>query len=92
MSTPRRNVFTGIAGRISKRFHEVSQPYLDRGERVPKELLDLEFKKICRDYEMRHGISLNASDREIILAKFVPRSASQWARRNQRLIKEGLAA
>jgi hypothetical protein len=92
MSTPRRNVFTGIAGRVSKRFHDVSQPYLDRGERVPADLLDREFKKICRDYEMRHGVILNASDRGIILAKYVPRSASQWARRNQRLMKEGLAA
>jgi hypothetical protein len=84
MSTPRRNTFTGIAGRISKRFNEVSQPYLDRGEPVPADLLDREFKKMCRDYEIRHGITLNASDRAIILEKYVPRSANQWARRNQR--------
>jgi hypothetical protein len=91
MSSQKRNVHTALGGRTAKRFSAVSAPYLDRGEKVPADLLDREFKKICGDYEIRHGISLSYYDKKIILEKWVPRSQGQWERRQQRN-KEGIAA
>ena len=91
MSTFRRDVFTGVSARIARRFHEVSKPYLDRNEPVPAGILDREFKRLCGDYEVRHGIKLDAGMREYILEKWVPRAADQWARRQQRK-NEGIMA
>jgi hypothetical protein len=88
MHRSRRSSLTGVAHHIAFQIREISKPFADRGEEVPRDLLAREFQDICRDYKPRGG-ALTTEEIAIVAEKWVPRALRQIDQREQRQ-KEGL--
>ena len=83
----RRNSLTGIAHRVALRIREISKPYTDRDEEVPRDLLVGTFLKICEEHSPRHGGPLSTEEMQVIAEKWVPRALRQIDQREQRRMK-----
>lgn len=85
----RRSSLTGVAYRIAMRIREISQPYLDRGEEVPRDVLAKEFHDVCDEYTNLRGGELSTEEMKAIAEKHIPKALRQIEQREQ-LRKEGL--
>jgi hypothetical protein len=79
---------TGLAFHIAHRIRDISRPYIERDEPVPRGMLDREFQDLCRVYKPRGG-ALTEEEIRIVAEKWLPRAIRQLDRREQRG-KEGL--
>jgi hypothetical protein len=83
MNRSRRSSLTGISHRIAFKIREISKPYSDRDEEVPRDLLVGTFLKICEEHSPRHGGPLTTEEMQIVAEKWVPRAFAQIDRRNK---------
>jgi hypothetical protein len=82
MSRSRRATLTGLAFLIAHRIRDISRPYIERDEPVPRDLLAREFQDICRDYKPRGG-ALTTEEIAIVAEKWLPRAIRQLDQREQ---------
>lgn len=80
----RRNSLTGVAHRIAMRLHEVSKPFIDRGESTPPEVLAHEFRAVCEEFEDMHGSPLSTAEMQTLASRLVPKAIGQITKRIQR--------
>ena len=80
--TKRRDTLTGVAHTIAMRFGEVSEPYINRGQETPREILAHEFGKICEEFEYQYGGKpLTTSEMELLANRLVPKAIDKITRR-----------
>ena len=81
MPRSRRSTLTGIAFHIAHRIRDISRPYIERDEAVPRDLLVREFQDLCRNYKPRGG-PLSTYEMQIIAEKWVPKALRQIDKRD----------
>jgi hypothetical protein len=81
----RRNVLKAVAYRVALRLHEVSKPFIDRGEETPPMLLEHEFRTVCDQFD---GRPLTTGEIELLAIKLVPKAIDQITKRIQRAADE----
>ena len=77
----RRNALKAVAYVAALRLHEVSKPYIDRGEETPREILAHEFGTVCATYDRTHDAKLTKAEMEKIAFKLMPKAIDTITRR-----------
>jgi hypothetical protein len=80
-SQHRRSSLRAVANRIAWRLSEVSQPYTDRNEAAPAELLEKHFMQIISEREDLKGGPITPFECKLLAEKLVPKAVEKITRR-----------